>query len=103
MSTNPNKPEQAVRYLEVIVQPLCFHTTELTISSKTDERGLLLNLMAHTDDLSRIIGRKGMNAHALRNLTRLWGQTNGAVVSLLINGAGQDFYKTFEERMRERK
>ena|SRR3990167_1676161 len=88
-----NKIEQSTAYLKAILVPLTKYPEDIKIIYQIDERGLLLDLTANDRDLSRIIGKHGINAWSLRNILRVWGQMNDAVLKLTIKGRGLEFYE----------
>lgn len=88
-----NTVERAVEYLTYILKPMCDYPQDIKIVYTIDVRGLLLDMTANDKDLSRIIGKHGINIWSLRNIMRVWGQMNSdAVVKLLCRGRGEEFY-----------
>src|SRR5690606_3003295 len=49
-----------------------------------DEKGVLLSLTVHPDDLGRVIGKRGVTAQSLRTLLRALGTKNDARYNLKI-------------------
>jgi len=60
-------------YLESIVAPLLSHPENLKIDHVVDEKGILLTITAHRDDMGRIIGKGGATANSIRTLVRQYG------------------------------
>jgi predicted RNA-binding protein YlqC (UPF0109 family) len=73
--------EQFVMY---IVQGVVENPDDVRIDRTEDDKGILLSLTVHPDDLGRIIGKKGQTAQALRNLLRALGMKNDAHYHLKI-------------------
>ena len=52
---------------------------------KIDERGVLITLSIHPEDMGYVIGRQGQTARAIRTLLKIVGAKNSARVNLKIN------------------
>ncbi|MBI2100824.1 MAG: KH domain-containing protein [Candidatus Vogelbacteria bacterium] len=72
-------------FLEFVVKALVDHPSEVKISRKVDEMGVLMTLDLHREDMGKIIGRQGNTAKAIRTLLRVVGMKNNARVNLKIN------------------
>lgn len=72
-------------YLESIVKPLLSRPESLVLEHTTDERGSLLTITAHGDDMGRLIGKAGSTANALRSLLRQYGALVQKHISVKIN------------------
>lgn len=79
------KREMATEYLRAVVAPLCGHPELIQVEDVLDERGLLLTLRAHAEDMSLLIGRKGSCAEALKKVMHIWGTRHIASVRLKID------------------
>ncbi|ROQ41417.1 hypothetical protein EDF46_0795 [Frondihabitans sp. PhB188] len=54
--------------LEHLVRGIVDHPDEVQVVSKTSQRGDVLEVRVHPEDLGRVIGRSGRTAKALRTL-----------------------------------
>lgn len=54
--------------LEHLVKGIVDNPNEVQVSAKETQRGELLEVHVHPDDLGRVIGRSGRTAQALRNV-----------------------------------
>lgn len=54
--------------LEHLVKGIVDHPDEVKVSEKSSQRGDVLEVRVHPDDLGRVIGRAGRTAKALRTL-----------------------------------
>ena len=71
--------------LEYIVKALVDHPEVVKITRTIDERGVLLSLDVHLEDMGKVIGKLGNTAKAIRTILRVVGIKNGARVNLKIN------------------
>lgn len=74
-----------ITYLENVVTPLLAHQEDLKIEKVTDEKGILLTITAHGEDMGRLIGKMGCTANAVRTLLRQYGSLHEAHISVKIN------------------
>lgn len=72
-------------FLENIVKAIVAHPEGVSTERTVDERGVLLTLNIHPEDMGYIIGRKGQTAQAIRTLLKIVGAKNNARVNLKIN------------------
>ncbi|PSO44892.1 MAG: RNA-binding protein [Parcubacteria group bacterium QH_9_35_7] len=72
-------------FLEYVVKKIVSHPEDVETSREVDERGVLLTLDVHPDDMGHVIGRDGQTARALRTLLKIVGAQNNARVNLKIN------------------
>jgi len=54
--------------LEHLVKGIVDHPEDATVTERSTNRGELLEIHVHPDDLGRVIGRKGRTAKALRTV-----------------------------------
>ncbi|MFM8926620.1 MAG: RNA-binding protein [Rhodoluna sp.] len=54
--------------LEHLVKGIVDHPDDATVTERSTNRGELLEIHVHPDDLGRVIGRKGRTAKALRTV-----------------------------------
>ena len=72
------------QFVEYIVKNLVENPDSVKVERIIDEKGVLLTLTVHSDDLGRIIGRRGATAQSLRALLRALGVKNDARYNLKI-------------------
>lgn len=77
--------EKDKEFLEYVVKALVDYPDDVKIDRKVDEMGVLITLTVNKDDMSKIIGRMGNTAKAIRTLLRIIGMKNNARVNLKIN------------------
>lgn len=72
------------QFVEYIVKSLVAHPDDVVVERLIDEKGVLLTLTVHPDDLGRVIGKRGVTAQSLRTLLRALGTKNDARYNLKI-------------------
>ena len=72
------------QFVEYIVKSLVGHPDDVIVERIIDEKGVLLSLTVHPDDLGRVIGKRGVTAQSLRTLLRALGTKNDARYNLTI-------------------
>ncbi|RWZ82027.1 MAG: KH domain-containing protein [Candidatus Chaera renei] len=72
------------QFVEYVVKSLVGHPDDVSVIRKIDEKGVLLELTVHPEDLGRVIGRRGGTAQSLRTLLRALGTKNDARYNLKI-------------------
>lgn len=72
------------QFVEYIVKSLVGHPDDVIVERVIDEKGVLLSLTVHPDDLGRVIGKRGVTAQSLRTLLRALGTKNDARYNLKI-------------------
>lgn len=72
------------QFVEFIVKSLVGHPDDVSVERIIDEKGVLLSLTVHPDDLGRVIGKRGITAQSLRTLLRALGTKNDARYNLKI-------------------
>ena len=77
--------EKDQEFLDIVVKMLVDHPQSVKITRTVDERGVLLSLDVHAEDMGKIIGKSGNTAKAIRTLLRVVGMKNDARVNLKIN------------------
>ena len=79
------------QFVEYIVKSLVEHPDDVSVERIIDEKGVLLSLTVHPDDLGRVIGNRGITAQSLRTLLRALGTKNDARYNLkIVNTDGRD-------------
>ncbi len=72
------------QFVEFIVKSLVSNPDKVSIERSIDEKGVLLELTVDSEDLGRVIGKRGASAQALRTLLRALGTKNDARYNLKI-------------------
>jgi predicted RNA-binding protein YlqC (UPF0109 family) len=72
------------QFVEFIVKSLVSSPDKVSIERSIDEKGVLLELTVDSEDLGRVIGKRGASAQALRTLLRALGTKNDARYNLKI-------------------
>lgn len=82
-------PPQDEMYLYQLVVPLLAHGSDMRIARKTDEKGVLLTITVHPEDMGKVIGKGGETARSIRHLLRQFGMQQKAHVAMKINETAQ--------------
>lgn len=77
------------QFIEYIVRSLVSNPDDVSIDRTIDEKGVLLLLSVHPDDLGRVIGKKGATAQSIRTLLRALGTKNSERFNLKIVDTGE--------------
>jgi predicted RNA-binding protein YlqC (UPF0109 family) len=72
--------------LMYIAQHLADHTDEISVTERELESGTVFVLRVASDDMGKIIGRRGRMAKDIRTLMRAAGKRQGKRVSVEIMG-----------------
>lgn len=91
------------QFVEYIVKSLVSHPDDVVVERVIDEKGVLLTLTVHPDDLGRVIGKRGVTAQSLRTLLRALGTKNDARYNLKIvnNDGDRESYEISSEDSEE--
>lgn len=87
------------QFVEYVVKSLVGNPDDVVVDRTIDEKGVLLTLTVHPEDLGRVIGRHGVTAQSLRTLLRALGTKNSARYNLKIvnnDSEGETVAKTDE-------
>ena len=71
-------------FIEYLVKSIVNNPSDVKVSRKVDEMGVLLTLKVNAEDMGQLIGRDGSTARAIRTLLRIVGTKNHARVNLKI-------------------
>lgn len=71
-------------FVETLVKAIVGHPEGVRVERLVDERGVLLTLHVHPEDMGYVIGRDGSTARAIRTLAKIVGAKNNARVNLKI-------------------
>lgn len=72
-------------FLEYVIKHIVNSPDAVKVTRTVDEMGVLLTLDVDPADMSRVIGRTGNTAKAIRTLLRVVGMKNNARVNLKIS------------------
>jgi hypothetical protein len=72
-------------FLEFVVKSIVDNPDDVEVIRDIDERGVLITLSVHPEDMGMVIGKQGSTAKAIRTLLRVIGARNNARVNLKIN------------------
>ncbi len=72
------------QFVEYIVKSLVGNPDAVQVERRIDEKGVLLELTVDSEDLGRVIGKRGATAQSLRTLLRALGTKNDARYNLKI-------------------
>ena len=72
------------KFVEFIAKNLVDNESDVRVDRVVDERGVLLTLYVHPDDLGRVIGKRGAIAESIRTILRSLGIKHGAHYNLKI-------------------
>lgn len=79
------------QFIEYIVKSVVGHPDDVVVDRIIDEKGVLLTLTVHPEDLGRVIGKRGVTAQSLRTLLRALGTKNDARYNLkIVNNDGDE-------------
>lgn len=67
-----------IEFVTQIARSLVNNPDDVQVEDRIDERGVLIQLWVHKDDLGRVIGKGGDTANAIRTLLRGLGVKNNA-------------------------
>ena len=82
---NIKKIYDGKQYLYSIIKPLVAFPDFIIIDDKTDDRGILLSINLHKDDMGRIIGKHGDTIRGIRNIIRQYGANYQQRIALKVN------------------
>jgi len=71
-------------FVEYIVRAIVNHPDDVRTDRIVDERGVLITLHIHPEDMGYVIGRQGQTARAVRTLLKIVGAKENARVNLKI-------------------
>ncbi len=72
------------QFVEMIIKAIVAHPDDVRTERIVDERGVLISLHVHPEDMGYVIGREGQTARAVRTLVKTIGAKNNARVNLKI-------------------
>lgn len=72
------------QFVEMLVKEIVNHPDDVKTERTVDERGVLITLHIHPEDMGYVIGREGQTARSIRTLLKIVGARNNARVNLKI-------------------
>jgi predicted RNA-binding protein YlqC (UPF0109 family) len=78
------KPEPDQTFVEYVVKAIVDNPDAVTTTRSIDDRGVLIELSVHPDDMGKVIGKDGRTAIALRKLLHVLGAKQDERVNLKI-------------------
>lgn len=75
---------QDQQFVEMIVKAVVSNPDDVRTERTVDERGVLITLHVHPEDMGYVIGRQGQTARAIRTLAKTIGAKHNARVNLKI-------------------
>lgn len=72
------------QFIEYVVTNIVDHPEEVKLERTVDDRGVLLTLSVHPEDMGKIIGKAGGTAKAIRTLLRVLGAKDDERYNLKI-------------------
>jgi len=86
-------------FVEYVVRAIVNHPEDVKTDRIIDERGVLITLHVHPEDMGYVIGRQGQTARAVRTLLKIVGAKANARVNLKIyEPEGSRHVRSVEER-----
>lgn len=73
-----------VEFLTHVTANLVDHKDAIKVDRVVDDKGVLLTLHVHPEDMGKVIGREGATAHAIRTVLRGKGRKMNAHISVKI-------------------
>jgi predicted RNA-binding protein YlqC (UPF0109 family) len=70
--------------LEFIVIHLVNHPEDVQITEEPDDRGSVLTIHVHPDDIGRVIGKNGSVIHSIRTICKIRAVKEGTAVRVTI-------------------
>lgn len=71
-------------FVEYVVKNLVDNPNDVELERSVDDRGVLLQLSVHPDDMGKVIGKAGSTAKAIRTLLRVVGAKSDERLNLKI-------------------
>lgn len=71
-------------FVKRVLDELVDYPNELKVQGSVDEKGVLISVWPHAQDVGRVIGKGGSTIEALRMLARALGAKNNAFYSIKV-------------------
>jgi len=71
-------------FVEYIVKAIVDHPEDVKTERKVDEMGVLIILKVNSEDIGKVIGKKGQTINSIRTVLRVLGMKNKARVNLKL-------------------
>lgn len=72
------------QFVDYVVKNLVDHPEDVVLERSIDDRGVLLKLSVHPEDMGKVIGKAGSTAKAIRTLLRVVGAKGDERLNLKI-------------------
>lgn len=70
--------------VEFIVIHLVDHPEDVQITEESDDRGSVITIQVHQEDIGRVIGKNGSVIHSIRNICKIRAVKEGIAVRINI-------------------
>lgn len=77
--------ERDQEFVEYVIKAIVNKPEDVKTERTVDERGVLITLHVHPDDMGYVIGRQGQTARAVRTLLKIVGAKHDARVNFKIH------------------
>ena len=77
-------------FLEYVLKKLVDNPDSIEVVRTVDERGVLLTVRTHPDDMGKVVGKGGQTAKALRVLLRIIGTKSKARVNMKVENPKEE-------------
>ena len=71
-------------FVEYVVKSIVDHHEDVTTDRVVDEMGVLITLRVNTEDLGKVIGKKGQTINSIRTVLRALGMKSKARINLKL-------------------
>lgn len=89
---------ELVSYLQSMIAPIVDNPDSVKVTHAVDDRGVILTVDVHPQDMGKIIGKSGETARSIRNLLRGYGFTHKMMISMKINEPAGSTRRPYEPR-----
>lgn len=72
-------------FVEYIVKSIVDHPEDVSTERTLDEMGVLITLKVNTEDLGKVIGKKGQTINSIRTVLRAMGMKSKARINLKLD------------------
>lgn len=74
----------ALEFVRYLVEQICEKTGNISVDQIEDDRGVLISVRVHEDDMGKLIGKNGQTVSAIRLLVKAMGARNGHKINLKV-------------------
>jgi hypothetical protein len=76
--------EKDQQFLESMLREIVEHPNEAEVKREVDDLGILLTIKVNKSDMGLVIGKRGINANAIKLIMKLIGYRNNNHISIKI-------------------